>query len=145
MKVTKSQLRQIINEELEDILADAVVYGGQGPPPASISMPGEFLYKGKAAGGIVPGLLSAIPKSEWDNPQVVAALEKYMDLQRVTRAGGKRRQEAEATLKDLKGQFPAAATAFDDIIFAADQIELKRTGASWIDPSSRHYRWEKTT
>ena len=134
MKIKKSQLRQIIQEEIIEFLEEAVVYGGQGDPRL------RQRVATKAPRVSIP----RADVSRMAGPAQRAA-EKMKALHSVTRAGQERLRTAKKEIEILKTQDPDIAAALDDMIYMTDQSSLKQYGESFFGQIPNFMGWQKTT
>jgi len=139
MKITKSQLKQIIKEEIAVLieteeLEEAVVYGGTGKPDPQASRrgPGREQFQ-------VPD--PSVRRQYTSAAATAAAIMKQLGA--ITRTNGERRKTALAAIENLRTKEPAAAEALDSLIFQRDQAFLKEFGEGFFGPNQE--RWEKTT
>ena len=148
MQIKKSQLRQLIQEEIIEFLEEAVVQGGKGRPN-----PYAKIQRAKYLDNQIPRALGKVyqklskteyPPDLWKLP---VAMFRYIFT--VTRTGDEREKVAKALILDLQQEFlDKQAKILDELIFAADQESLYHLGKSMFEDPQKPFSkqgWQKTT
>ena len=115
MKITKSQLKQIINEEIESSIEE----GAWSPGPARVRIDRETQE-------IAQHIKSSIEK-----------------LDKTTRAGGARKKLALKLLQDLRDSSTRAVKALDQTIAQKDAAWREQYGQGYFGPDEAP--WETTS
>lgn len=138
MKIKKSQLGQIIKEELERVFDEAVVSGGLGDPKKRWTT-----YQSQHDKDRERNAAHSIPRNI--GMAVTQAHAKVEALAGVTRSGGKRLAKAKEVFEWLKKEDPTQAAFFDYYLFQRDQDTLRHYGESFFGPIPNFLGWQKTT